>query len=172
MEFLDLAKKRYSCRKYKSDKVEEEKINKILEAARLAPTAANNQPCRILTIQSEEGLEKMKKVTNFTFDAPLVFVVFSDLRECWYHPFEDLNSVSIDPSIVATHMTLEAADLDLGSLMILGYSPSFLGREFDVPPYLFPNMILAVGYEAEDSVPNPRHESRKEIEEFTYYESF
>ena len=73
MEFLDLAKKRYSCRKYKSDKVEEEKINKILEAARLAPTAANNQPCRILTIQSEEGLEKMKKVTNFTFDAPPCF---------------------------------------------------------------------------------------------------
>ena len=69
-------------------------------------------------------------------------------------------------------MALEAADLDLGSLMILGYSPSFLGKEFNVPPYLFPNMILAVGYEAEDSVPNPRHENRKEIEEFTYYESF
>ncbi len=172
MDFLELAKKRYSCRSFKDEKIEKEKIDKILKAAQIAPSAANNQPWRILVLQEEESLEKLKKCCNFLFDAPCVFVLFSDLRDCWYHPFEDINSTYVDATIAATHMVLEATDLGLGSLMVMGFSPTFLLREFNAPAYLFPVMMLPIGYESEDSKPSNLHDLRKDIDEFTFYEHF
>lgn len=58
MNFIEIAKKRYSCRNYKSDKVEQEKLDLILEAGRIAPTGGNCQPQRLIVIQQEEGLKK------------------------------------------------------------------------------------------------------------------
>lgn len=59
MSFLDLAKKRYSCRKLSAQPVEEEKLQKILEAGNLAPTAVNKQPFRIWVLKSEEAMQKV-----------------------------------------------------------------------------------------------------------------
>lgn len=62
MDFLDLARERYSVRRYSDQKVEKEKIEKLIEAARIAPTAVNLQPQRILVVDSEEGIKKLEKV--------------------------------------------------------------------------------------------------------------
>ncbi len=75
MDFLELAKERYSVRIYSDEPVEEEKINKILEAGRIAPTAHNNQPQRIYVIQSKEAREKVKKCTRFSFNAPIILLL-------------------------------------------------------------------------------------------------
>ena len=61
MNFLDIAKTRYSVRKYTDKKVEAEKLDQILNAAHVAPTAANLQPVRLLVIQEEEGLKKISR---------------------------------------------------------------------------------------------------------------
>lgn len=82
MNFLDLAKTRYSVRKYEDKIVEKEKLDKILEAARIAPTAANFQPQKLIVVQKKENLEKLKTGTN-AYGAPLVIIVCSDHGQSW-----------------------------------------------------------------------------------------
>ena len=74
MDFNLMIQKRHSVRKYKPQKVEKEKLNKILEAARLAPTAANRQPQRLLILEKEESLNKLAQCSNI-YGAPLAIVV-------------------------------------------------------------------------------------------------
>lgn len=69
MELLEIAKKRHSVRKYTKKEIEQEKLNKILEAAHVAPTAANMQPVRLLVVKSKDGLEKVGKATFFAFSS-------------------------------------------------------------------------------------------------------
>ena len=64
MNFIEIAKKRYSVRNYSSKKVEKEKLDKILQAAHVAPTAANLQPVHLIAVESKEGLEKISKGAN------------------------------------------------------------------------------------------------------------
>ena len=99
MSFLDLAKKRYSARKYKSKEVEKEKIDLILEAARVAPTGANRQPQRIIIVNDKKYLEKLSKATKF-FDAPLVFIICCDNNETWTRSYDGKKLTDIDTSIV------------------------------------------------------------------------
>ena len=70
MSFLDLAKKRYSCRKLSAQPVEEEKLQKILEAGNLAPTAHNNQPLHIWLLESAEAMEKVSQTTSSSSARP------------------------------------------------------------------------------------------------------
>ena len=83
MEFLELAKKRYSERRFSKRQVEGSKIAKILEAGRLAPTAHNLQPQRIYVIASKKAREGLLQVTPMTYGAPLVFLVCYDKNVSW-----------------------------------------------------------------------------------------
>lgn len=87
MNFIDIAKKRYSVRSYMDKKVEAEKLEKILEAAHVAPTAANLQPVHLIAVQSEEGLEKIGKAANI-YGAPLAIIVCADHNKAWVRPFD------------------------------------------------------------------------------------
>ena len=113
MSFLDLAKKRCSTRAYQPVPVSQEHIDAIVEAARVAPTAANRQPVRILQVTSEEGLASLAKAAN-VFDAPLAFVVCADAERAWKRSFDGMVSTDIDASIACDHMMLAAADQGLG----------------------------------------------------------
>lgn len=112
MEFSELVKRRYSVRSYNGKKVEQEKVEKILEAAHAAPTAANLQPVRLLVIRQEEGLKKLAKAANI-YHAPLAIVVCADHSKAWVRPFDKKQTCDIDASILTDHMMLQAADLDL-----------------------------------------------------------
>ena len=78
MTFLELAKDRYSVRKFKDQAIEDEKLNLILEAAGVAPTARNNQPQRIYVLKSEAYRKKLSELCACTFDAPVIFVICYD----------------------------------------------------------------------------------------------
>ena len=91
MSFLDLAKKRCSTRAYQPVPVSQEHIDAIAEAARVAPTAANRQPVRILQVTSEEGLASLAKAAN-VFDAPLAFVVCADGEKAWKRPLDGMST--------------------------------------------------------------------------------
>lgn len=172
MSFLDLAKKRYSVRSYTGRKVEEGKVQKILEAGRIAPTGANRQPQRILVLQSSESMEKLRKGAR-TFDAPLVFLICGDKDEVWTRPYDSYKITDIDTSIVTDHMMLQATELGLGSLWICYFDPEVIRKEFKLPENLVPVNILAVGYRDEEPKSSERHATqRKAMEETVYYESF
>jgi nitroreductase len=170
MNFHDLIAKRFSARKYTEQKVESEKLQAILEAARLAPTACNNQPFKVLVIQSESGMEKLGKASK-TCGAPLALIVCTDHSACWKRPRDRRSTADIDASIVTDHMMLQATELGLGTVWICNFDLEVLRREFNVPAELEPVNILIAGYSADDA-PNPRHFLRKDIEDFTIKETF
>lgn len=172
MDFLDLAKKRFSVRKYQQKEVEKEKLEKILEASQVAPTAANKQPQRLLVINNTEGLEKIKKAANI-FDAPLAIIVCADKTEAWVRKFDQKNTIDIDASIITDHMMLQATELDLGSLWICFFEPTILKKEFNIPENLEPVNILAIGYLDGKIQSSTRHNLvRKPISETVVYNSF
>ena len=145
MEFLELVKKRYSVRKYESKKVEDEKLFKILEAGRVAPTGANTQPQRLIVVQQNEGFEKIKKAANI-FEAPLAIIVCGEPGAAWIRPFDGKNIVDIDVSIVTDHLMMEATELGLGTLWICYFDPTVIKKEFNLPKGIEPINILAIGY--------------------------
>ena len=83
MDFLELAKNRYSERFFDPRPIEQEKLDKILEAGRVVPTACNYQPQRFYVIRSKEALTALKQVTYFHYNAPMMILVCYDARKVW-----------------------------------------------------------------------------------------
>lgn len=172
MQFLDLAKSRYSVRDYTNDPVEEEKLLKILEASRVCPTAANFQPQKLLVIKSQEGLDKLRKAVN-VFNAPLAIVVCGNHSEVWKRPYDGKQVLDIDTSIAADHMMLMATELGLGSVWICYFKPDVIKKEFNLPEDVEPISILAIGYAAGEAASPERHDkARKPLSEIVVYEGF
>ncbi len=164
MKFLDLAKERYSVRKFDKRKVEQEKIDSILEAGKLAPTACNYQPQRVILIQSQDGLERVKDCTRYHFDAPLTLIICYDSTVSWKRSFDNYDMGAVDAGIVATHMILEIAELGLGSTWVGHFDPQKVKENFSLPENIIPVAILPIGYPAEESSPNPNHTKRQKLE--------
>ena len=173
IDFLTLAKARCSVREFESLKVTEEEYAKILEAGRVAPTAANLQPQRILVIRSEEGLAKLKKAGN-VYGAPLAFIICADHKSSWKRPGDGKDTADIDASIVTTHMMLQAAALGLQSIWVCHFKAESICLEFNLPKGVEPINLLGIGHSARGiGSPTNRHASqRKPIEETTFEESF
>jgi nitroreductase len=168
MNFRELAAERDSVRKFDSRPVEPEKIDLVLEAARLAPTAANKQPQRILVITGEEALVKIDKCTACRFAAPLVFLVGYDTDKCWVREkYDGAKSGEIDASIVATHMMLQAADIGLGTTWVMYFDPVKTREEFKLPANIIPVAFLPAGYPAAGAAPSDRHALREPREKLT-----
>ncbi|MBQ8599455.1 MAG: nitroreductase family protein [Oscillospiraceae bacterium] len=169
MDFLTMAKERYSVRKYKDTPVEAEKLQKILEAGRIAPTAANLQPQRILVLQSKEALEKAKDAARF-YDAPVLLVVCADKDSAWVRKTDGFNAYQVDASIVTDHMMLQATELGLGTLWICWFKEDVLRQQFNIPENLVPVNLLAIGYaDCKPSSPDRHTELRKPLDETVKY---
>ncbi len=172
MEFLELVKDRYSVRKFSDQKVEREKLDLILEAGRVAPTAVNYQPQRILVIDSDKNLDKLKSCTPYHFHAPLALLVCYDSTVSWKRSYDNEDMGPVDASIVTTQMMLQAAESGLGSTWVGHFDPAGIRTAFNLPEYLVPVALLPIGYPREDSVPHPLHEKRFSMNHTVYYNSF
>ena len=107
MEFLELARNRYSERSFDSKKLDEKELYKILEAGRIAPTACNYQPQRFYVLKSEEALKKAASLT-YTYNAPVVLLVCYVKSEAWHNPRDGFCSGDMDASIAASSMMFES----------------------------------------------------------------
>jgi len=173
MKFINLAQDRYSLRKFSEKAVEKEKLDLVLEAGRLAPTACNNQPQRILVIEGQEALAKLKKCTRYHFGAPMALLVCYDNAASWKRSFDGKDSGDIDASIVTTHLMLQAAELGLGTTWVGHFDPAAVKKEFLLPENIVAVALLPLGYPAEDAAPNAQlHPNRKPIEETVFYNHF
>lgn len=171
MSFLEIAKKRYSVRKYTEDQVYPEILLKILEAGRVAPTATNSQPQRMIVIQSPEGLAKIGKAANY-FGAPTVILVCGDIEEACIRGYDNKSTIETDIGIVTTHMMMEAEDRGVGSVWICNFKPDIIRKEFNLPKNIIPYNILALGYPADEAKSPNRHATvRKPIGETVFYEN-
>ena len=168
--FLQLAKERFSVRYYANTPVEQEKIDAILEAARIAPTAKNLQPFHIYVLQSKEALAKINGLTRCAYGAPVVFIVCYDKSKAWVSPFDSSdNSGVMDASIVGTHMMLEAFEQGLGSCWVKFFDAKQVAAAFDIPDNLTPSFLLDVGYPEKRTAPSKMHFEKREIKDFTTY---
>lgn len=167
MEFIEIAKKRYSVRSYKDKKVEAEKLDQILEAAHVAPTAADRQPVRLIVVQDEEGLEKIGKGADI-YGAPLAVIVCADHGRAWTRPYDGKKTTDIDAAILTDHMMLAATALGLGSVWICYFRPDVIRAEFGLPEGLEPINILAIGYPDGAAADPERHaQTRIPVDELT-----
>ena len=172
MDFIEFAKDRFSVRKYKSEHLEKEIIDKILLGGHIAPTGCNNQPQRILVLNTDESLEKLKKCTHCHFDAPCAMLIGYNKKESWVRRYDGAMSAPVDSTIVATHMMLTAHSLGIGSCMVMAFNPEALKAEFDIPEDYEITLILTLGEPSDDAVPLDMHSKYREMGETVFFEKF
>ena len=169
MEFQQVIESRYSVRDYAQTPVEDEKINEILQAGRLAPTARNGQPQLVYVIKSKEGLEKVKKLTLSAFNSPVVMLICGDKNREKISSVSGISMMPFDVTIVQTHMMLKATDLGLGSCWVCYFKPEDATKLFNLPQNIVPYSLLFVGYPSDSAKPHVWHASSKSVDEYTKY---
>lgn len=184
MKYLDLAYQRWSVRQFDPKPVEQEKLDKVLEAGRLAPTSWNLQPQRVYVVKSEEAMDKLRSVSMMTFGAPVVLVVCYDENEQWHTSllndampetvdWEDYYTGTLDACFVADQMMMEATELGLGTCLIRGFDEKIIREALDIPENHRIVVMLDLGYEDEFCIDSPGHmggePQRKELEETVTY---
>jgi nitroreductase len=171
MDFLELSKLRYSVRKFDAKKVEDEKLEKVLEAGRLAPTAKNPQSHKIFVLKSDDALGRINEATPMAYHAPVVLMVCFDKNISYKNTadgrYPNYEGGEADACIVTTAMMMEATELGLGTLWARGYDSQKIFDAFPEIKGLELVCLLDIGYPAEDSEPSPRHASRKPLSETT-----
>ena len=169
MEFREVVKNRYSCKKFNGEKVEAEKLEAILTAGRLAPTAKNLQEQHIYVVQSDEMLANIDALTPCRYNAPTVLVVAFDKNNVFTYPGEKRDSGVEDATIVATHMILAAEDEGVDSCWVNFFDPDMAAEMLGLPENEEVLMLMDLGYAAEGSGPLANHDSRKPLEETVTY---
>ena len=169
MEFKEVVKNRYSCKQYRDDKVEPEKLEAILSAGRLAPTAKNLQEQHIYVLQSEEMLAKVDALTPCRYNAPVVLVVAFDKNNVFTYPGDKRDSGVEDATIVATHMILAAKDEGVDSCWVNFFDPEKAAEALGLPENEEVLMLMDLGYAAEGAGPLANHDSRKPLSETVTY---
>ena len=163
--FMRILESRYSCHSFSSYPVPETKLNMILEAARMAPSAGNCQPTRIWVVKSEDALARLRTV-HTCYNAPVVLVVGCRNEEAWVRESDGVNSAKTDAAIVLTHMMLTATDMGLANIWIWDFDPSKVREALPELKNHGVYGLLAIGHpEADAGKPTDLHHVRKSLEE-------
>lgn len=172
MKFLDLAKQRCTIRSFTKQPIEKEKLDYILQAGRVAPTACNKQPQRIMVIQKPGNIEKVQKAYK-TFGSSCVMIICRDTRDSLIRPFDNKCSGDLDIGIVTDHMMLAAREVGIGSVMVGLFDPNIIRKEFSVPDYIEPTALLILGYPKNGFLDINRHSTeRKPLNETVITEEY
>lgn len=149
--FITLAKKRYSCRTYKNDAVEHDKITKVLEAARIAPSAKNLQPWHFVVIDETILLQKIKQCyqRRWIDSAPVVIAVIGDHSKAWRRS-DGKSSLDIDISIAITHLMLQATEIGLATCWIGKFDAWQCSEVLSLPEGQEPIALIPLGYPADE----------------------
>lgn len=161
MEFSEVIRNRYSCKKFDGRQVGEDKLQAILAAGQVAPTAKNLQEQKVYVVQSPENLAKIDKVTPCRYGAPTVLVVAFDKNNVFTYPGGKRDSGIEDASIVATHMILAAYNEGVDSCWVNFFNPDDLAKDLGLPENEEILMLMDLGYAADGVKPLPNHSSRK-----------
>lgn len=157
MKFDRLIRTRYSVRRFDARRVDGKKLETILNAAYVAPSARNNQSWRVLVINEQKALEKLRQCTPCHYNAPLAFLIGYEKDRCYVRKEDGATSGEIDASIAGTHMMLEACELGIGSTWVMNYDPAKVRELFHIPENIEIVSILVCGYPRSDSEINKRH---------------
>ena len=168
MEFTELIRNRYSVRAYKPKPVEEEKLNIILEAARLAPTATNNQPFQLIVIHTKGREEELSKIyrKDWFVQAPIILCAVGVPSRGWVRSLDKRRYLDVDVAIVMDHVILEATNQGLGTCWIAAFNAQAARELLHLPDEVEPLIFTPLGYAADQ----PKEKVRKNIQELVRYE--
>ncbi len=170
MDFQKLIEARYSTRTYKPDPVPDELLRQVLEAARLAPTAANRQPFQIIVIHTEGRWEELRRIYDRAWfvQAPLVIGICTQPAGAWTRSSDKKCYADVDAAIVFDHLVLAAADLGLGTCWVAAFDPPAARAVLSLPDDVDPIAFTPLGFPADQ----PAAKQRKPIEELVRYEQW
>jgi nitroreductase len=168
MEYFDLIQKRYSVRAYKPDPVEDTKLSQILEAARLAPTAANRQPFQFIVVHVKGREAELRRLSQrpWFLQAPLMICACGVPAQGWVRGADGINYTTVDVTIAMDHLILAAADLGLGTCWIAAFDVAAARQVFGLPPDVELIALTPLGYPADQ----PGAKERKPLTELVRYE--
>jgi nitroreductase len=173
MQFLELAKKRFSARNFKPKKVEEEKLKKVLEAARVAPSAVNYQPWHfvVLTDEKQRGAVSSSYNARWIRSAPVIIAACGDHSESWKRG-DGKDHLDIDVAIAIDHMTLAAAELGLGTCWVCAFDAEKCRYILGLPDSFEVIALIPLGYPVEEGDTKRFAVARKKLEEIVHRNSY
>jgi len=180
MSFLDLANKRYSVRNYQNTPVPREKIDRCIEAVRLAPSACNSQPWKFVVVDDPMLINELAKAAfeglldfnHFAFKAPVLVLIVSE-RQKIFAKFGSIvkkkNFSLMDIGIAAEHFCLQASEEGLGSCMLGWFNEKKVKKLLSIPTLKRVELMITVGFSADDKIPDKKRKSTDEILSYNKY---
>jgi nitroreductase len=167
MEFSELVQKRYSVRAYRPIPVEEDKLKSVLEAARLAPTASNRQPFKIIVVHTAGREAELRRIYDKSWfaQAPLLICACGIPAQNWVRR-DGKNYNDVDVTIAMDHLILAAASLGLGTCWVAAFDTAAARQVLRLPEGVEPIAFTPLGYPAD----TPRSKERKALSELVRYE--
>jgi len=167
VEFIELITRRYSVRAYKPDPVEEERLHQVLEAARLAPTAANRQAFQLIVVHTAGREAELKRIYNrdWLVQAPLVICACALPAQGWVRA-DGKNYSDVDVAIALDHLILAATELGLGTCWIAAFDATAARQVLGLPKDVEPIALTPLGYPASQ----PGEKRRKPLSALVRYE--
>ena len=172
MDFEQLISERYSVRNFKPEHLPQSVIDKILEAGHKAPTGCNNQPQRILVLNNDASIEKLKTCTKCHFNAPTAMLVCHNKEESWKRVYDGALSSPVDAVIISTYMMLMAQNEGVGTCWVMHFDPAAMRTAFNIPDNIEPVALLVMGYPSEMAKPLAMHFQSRPIEETVFSDAF
>lgn len=172
MNFIDLAKNRFSCRAYESKEIEEKKLKLVIEAARIAPSANNQQPWFFYVVQNDkEMLQKMHDSYHREWfnDAPAVIVCCANTNDAWVRKSDNKNHSDVDISIAIDHITLAATDLGLATCWVCNFYVDKVQEYLNLPENMKPVALISLGYPKTKANTERFEKGRKQINEIAKF---
>lgn len=172
MDFNKLIDERYSVRNFNACHLGQDVIDKIIAAGHKAPTGCNFQPQRILVINTDESIEKLKNCTKCHFNAPAALLICHNKDESWKRVYDGALSSPVDASIVTTYMMLAAQNEGVGSCWVMHFDPVAMRNTFNIPKNFEPLALLLLGYPSPDAKPIDMHFKFRPVDEVVFYDKF
>ncbi len=170
MEFDKLIQTRFSTRSFTDQHVEKATLIKLLEAARLAPSAVNYQPWHFIVIRDEANLDDFQEVYQREWfrQAQVCIVICADHSQSWKRKSDDKDFAEVDVAIAIDHLVLKATDLGLGTCWVCNFDVLLVRKKLNLPDHVEPIALIPLGYtKAEIPV-----KTRKPLQEIVHWEKF
>lgn len=168
MDFEKLTSTRYSVRAFLTKKIEDQKLEVIMEAARKSPTAVNFQPFRLYVIRDEKMLHQLHECYHRSWfaTAPIIIVAVGLHDSAWKRSSDGKDHTDIDMAIVIDHIMLQAADLKLGTCCVCNFDFQKCREILELKPSEEPIALIPIGYPSTDDIPV---KNRKGIDELVVW---
>ena len=168
MNVFEAIKNRYSCRSYKTEPVPEEKLKKVLEAARLAPSAHNEQEWKFVVVKNLEKRREVSEAAGQSFIAEAPVIIAAVATDPEHIMSSGVPAYAVDLAIAVEHMALQAVEEELGTCWIGAFGQEEVKKVLNIPDEYKVVVLMPLGFSAD----KPKEKIRKKLDEIVSEDTF